>query len=275
MMTGVEMPEKSKFAVPKHIDPAQIFRIPEASLAVDSIEWIGTVSPISAHVSAYKDERSVYEEIQIFKVALTQTDDLYHTVSAIFRSILYPCLLIIQCNSKFLLSACAFDIGKQDPDRNILRRPALSHWIHTDYRSSDAGKFIDRINMYLNSEDSLKEIYLNILHEVQMFPLGGIHSKQYLIRIVKWLCGSCSPPFFNRVFTTCTPYKKYAPKDNSIRAKYEKRPHNQNYTYSYDAEDVWYSLMMEPSIQKVIHARKYHNLEELIYRMGEFETGGI
>lgn len=267
MENFIDIPEKCRFAVPKHIDPAQIFHNDEALCAVNNIEWLGKISPISAHVSEYRDERHVYEEIQILFVDLTKADDLYHTASAIFRAIRYHCLLIMRYSSKFLLSASAFEIGKLDPDQNILRRPALSHWIHKDYLSPDAEKFMAKMNSCLNAEGSLKEIYLNVLHEIQMFPLGGIHSKQCVINIVRWLRGGCSDGFLARAFSTCTPYKKYAPRDGSIRAQYEKRPYSQNYTYSYDAEDVWYSLIMEPSTERVIRARKYRNLEEIIYRM--------
>lgn len=271
MVSYIDVPEKCKFAAPKHIDPAQIFHNHKDPPAVDGIKWIGTISPVSAHVSAYKDERSAYEEIQILSISLTQADDLSQTVSAVFRAILYPCLLIVRYSDKFLLSACAFDIGKRDSDRNILRHPALSHWIHSDYCSSEAEEFIGKINLHLNAEGSLKEIYLNILHEIQMFPLGGICSKQYLISIVKWLRGSCSAKFLSSTFATCTPYKKYAPKDSSIRARYEKKSSGQSYTYTYDAEEVWYSLIMEPSTEKIIRARKYRNLEDLIYRMDCYE----
>lgn len=96
MVSYIDVPEKCKFAAPKHIHPAQNFHDHENSLAIDSIEWIGTISPASAHVSAYKDERSAYEEIQILSISLTQTDDLYQTVTAVFRAILYPCLLIVR-----------------------------------------------------------------------------------------------------------------------------------------------------------------------------------
>ena len=268
MIEWIEVPEKCRFAVPKHINPAQIFRNQEeSSFAINDIEWIGTISPVSAHVSVYKDERSTYEEIQIFCINLVETDDLYHTASIFFRTIRYPCLLIMKYNDKFLLSACAFEIGKRDTEQNILRRPSLSHWIHKDYCSVEANKFMSKINLHLNAEGSLKEVYLNILHEIQMFHLGGIYSKQYLISIVKRLRGSCSSNFFDRVFRPCTPYKKYAPMSNSIKAKYEEKRQRQSYTYIYDSEDIWYSLVMEPSTEKIILARKYRNLEELVYRM--------
>lgn len=154
-----------------------------------------------------------------------------------------------------------------DSDKNILRNPAFSHWIHNDFKSDEAKLFIQKVNLQLNADGSLREIYFGILHAIQMFPLGGIGNRQYLIRIVKWLIGSCSSDFFEAAFQTCTPYKKYAPQNTSKKSKYAANHQGQAYTYSYDTEDVWYSLMMEETTKRAIQGRRYSNLEEIIYRM--------
>ena len=268
MMDFLNIPEKCRFSTPKIIKIDHISKGQESQCqTISSIEWLGTISPVSANVTSYTDEYQSYNEIQILHICVSDTNDLYHAVKAIYRAILYPTLLVVQYKDKYLLSACAYQIGKMDSDKNILRNPAFSHWIHNDFKSDEAKLFIQKVNLQLNADGSLREIYFGILHAIQMLPLGGIGNRQYLIRIVKWLIGSCSSDFFEAAFQTCTPYKKYAPQNTSKKSKYAADHQGQAYTYSYDTEDVWYSLMMEETTKRAIQGRRYSNLEEIIYRM--------
>lgn len=264
----LNIPASCNLPVPKIIAPERLLRkqkelCPEILSAV----WLGTISPVSAKVSAYIDDNWAYEEIQIFQIVVKNADELYYVARAIYRSVLYPCLLIIQYKGKCLLSACAFEKGKRESDQNILHTPTFSHWLHEDYYSEEAKVFLKKVNSILNMEGSLKTLYQRIVGEIQMFPLGGIGSKQYLMSIIKWLRGSCSPKYLDTVLSICTPHKKYSPRNGSIAAKYEKSKDGRQYTYSYDAEDVWYCLMMNEATRKIIETRKYQNLEEIIYRM--------
>ena len=175
MMDFLNIPEKCRFSTPKIIKIDHISKGQESQCqTISSIEWLGTISPVSANVTSYTDEYQSYNEIQILHICVSDTNDLYHAVKAIYRAILYPTLLVVQYKDKYLLSACAYQIGKMDSDKNILRNPAFSHWIHNDFKSDEAKLFIQKVNLQLNADGSLREIYFGILHAIQMFPLGGI-----------------------------------------------------------------------------------------------------
>ena len=269
----LNIPVKCKFSAPKPIKPEKL--MPDMNgqqMSVASIEWLGKISPLTANVSPYSDERYTFEEIQILHICLTEPNDLYRVAREIFRSIRYPVLLLMQYEEKCLLSSCIFEVGKRNSDQNILRQPALSHWIHADYMSEEAKIFLSHINQQLNMDGSLRDMYLNIHHEIQMFPLGGIKSRQYLTNIVKWIVGSCSLEFLENNFKECTPYKRYVLTSGRVSEKYEKDKSGKNYSYSYDAEDVWYCLMTEETTRNRIINRRYSNLEEIVYRM---EYSGI
>lgn len=264
----LDIPASCNFAVPKVISPERLLQNQEEICSeVLSAVWFGTISPASANVSAYIDDTWAYEEIQLFRIVIDNTDNLYDIARAIYRAVRYPCLLVIQYKEKYLLSGCKFELGKRDPERNILHTPAFSHWLHDSFYSHEAENFLRKIESLLNTESSLKEMYQGVVGEIQMFALGGIGSKQYLVSIIKWLRGSCSLKYLDTVLSICTPYKKYSPRNGSIAAKYEKSRATKQYTYSYDAEDVWYFLMMNEETRRIIETRKYRNLEEIIYRM--------
>ena len=118
MMDFLNIPEKCRFSTPKIIKIDHISKGQESQCqTISSIEWLGTISPVSANVTSYTDEYQSYNEIQILHICASDTNDLYHAVKAIYRAILYPTLLVVQYKDKYLLSACAYQIGKMDSDK--------------------------------------------------------------------------------------------------------------------------------------------------------------
>ena len=268
MLELLKIPEQCLFPSPKSIPLDKICENckPE-DIDVSEINWIGTISPICSNVEAYKDANLLLEEIQLLHLCLTGPDKLYETAKAIYRALRYPCLLIMQYEGKYLLSACKFNVGKIDSDKNVLSKPCFSHWLHPECLSDKAAEFIDKINSQLTASGSLKDIYINILHEIQYFALGGIKSKKQAISIFTYLTGKKPDTEFLEIAKICTPYKRRGVKYSGLKAKYDKTQRTNSYTYSYDSEDVWYCLMTYEKTMVSLTNKRCKNIDELMYRM--------
>ena len=231
---------------------------------VQSILWYASLKPDFIKALAVKNEVNRYEEIQVISVVLTDMDSIYDITRRICKGIKYPCLLIFNYRDKYMCGVCHFNAGKISYSENILKNIRLSHWIHPDLLSVGAKKMIDTINRSLEAKSNLLEIYTDIVHAVENFALSGT-TKAHVDMLLKDMLGNVSAKKRDEIMKYCTPYQKHFATDISIAAKYDKNRRTANYVYSYDYEDIWYCLMQYEPTRKAIVARRYRDIEELVF----------
>lgn len=242
---------------------------------VQSVLWYASLKPNFIKASAVINESVRYEEIQVIKIVLTAPDSLYDVARKLYKSIKYPCLIIFNYKNKYMLGACKFDAGKINYTENILRRLSFSHWVYPDLLSSGAKRMIDTINALFESQYDLLSLYTYIMHAIENYALAGT-TRTHVDRILKDMLGSISAKKRDEIMKYCTPYQKHFVTDLSIATKYDKNKRTSNYVYSYDYEDIWYCLMQYESTCKIINARRYRDIEDLLFsidtKLDEYEN---
>ena len=198
---------------------------------------------------------------------------MFDIVKRICKQIKYPCFMDIKYKEKFLISTCRFNAGKIDHNENIGCRVNFSHWIHPGLLSSGAEQMISEINNALGMQSDLYSIYTEIAHAVIKFQLSGT-SRAHVDRLLYDMLGSSYRANRDVIMKYCTPYKKHAPTNDSIIAKYDKTKRYSTFTYVYDYEDIWYCFLKYEPTRKVIQGRRYYDIQRLIYRIDiKYEEG--
>lgn len=244
------------------------------SSSVSSISWQAVLRPDNFHSDAVVTDNLRYEEIQVVQVEIADTEDLFSIARAIYRKIMYPCLLLI-CykgeNPKYTISACRFSPGKQDYDKNVLHSLVMSHWIHPDCLSNKAKQFIDSLNHALDMNGNLYEIYSALFNAITMFRLGGT-SQAHTKRLVDYICGKGSNPKVgekSKILRFCTPYRFYPSRHESRVNFYSKNFGSMQYSLINDYEDIWYCFMKNDYIRGFLENNRYRDIDDLVYHIDE------
>lgn len=225
---------------------------------VSKVEWVASIKPGIADTTPVRTKTIRYDEIEVIFLEIEDTQELYNVCVPICKSIVYPCLLVIQFQDRFLLGVCPFTAGKLDYDKNVLSSMIFSHWIFPDLLSRGAQKLISAISAQIVAKGDVKSIYVAMKYCIQDFQLRGI-SKPHVIALTKDLVGrNCE-----RAYRSCVPYKMYLPVGPGIRAKYSAR--SDRFNYRYDTEDLWHAYMTDEMIRGIIEKRGYRDIEDLIW----------
>ena len=232
--------------------------------AVTDITVLGIIKPDLINVQYSEEDVSHSEEIAIIQLTLDNIDiDLFQLVRTIFKEIKYKCLLILKYQKKLKLSTCSFETGKNDTNLNVLKTAIISWWIHPDLMSQPVDRSILHIRNALNCQTDLKSIYLTIHNAVVNIKQSGT-SYAHAQRIVRNLIGNKQGIPYKTIYKDCTPIQYHQPTQNRYN-KYAKVNKGANYILLHDYEDIWYCLNKYEPTQSIIEARKYKNMEELLY----------
>lgn len=228
--------------------------------AITAITWYASIKPGIVPVQPIVNEDETFEEIQIFEIGITESNQVFGIAKYICSKISYPCLLLIHNEEKFVFASCMIRNSRTDSQKNVLARPSISHWLHADYMSDKALSMINQISDALCSTCDIKTIYLQVTHAIQFYPLSGT-TKAQAYELVKFLLGKRS----ERVLKKCTPYIHHSPINSSMKAKYDKTARSKSYTYVYDYEEIWYFFMTCQETRDRIEKCRYRDIEDIIY----------
>lgn len=231
--------------------------------SINRLTWVASLKPQIINVVSCKNEKVRYEELQIINLRISRPDDLYRICRTIYKTIKYPCLLVIDCENKFMLGTCPFIPGKTDYDNNVLKTLYFSHWIYPDRLSANARVFLDTVNQVLENGGDLSVVYKALCDAVMNFRLSGL-TKTHVSKLLYDLTGKKT---MAHLLDHCTPYKQYSPKNSSKKAKYEDHKLSNCYVWRYDTEEVWYTFNTHESIRRIIEGRRYSDINDLIYRI--------
>ena len=266
MVSFLKIPENCIFDKPKSNGLLKKFYEDAATKRhVRQIEWIASIKPGFSAVSAVKNENLRYEEIEIFYIILSDLDSLYDVCRPVFRKVKYPCLLTLEYKDVVILSACPFAPGKQDYDNNILQQMVFSHCLFQDEPSEPAVRFLERMNVALNKEASLADIYQMVVNEISNFPLGGIVTSNYLAGILEYVDKNVS---FD--VQTHLVYKQKHDRIGNQYERYHPKSRSKQGWNAYDSEEVWHRLMQNEKGRNILQHRRCRDMETLMHRYEEW-----
>lgn len=237
----------------------------EMQIIVDNIKWVAIIKPQVNDVTAVVTDQKLYEEIHLIEVQATDPSNPYDICIPIFKQIRYPTLICISYQNKRMFAVCNFHPGMNRPDDNILGSVLFSHWIYPELLSDGASRFLQELNQALIPQGSLEDIYRHICDAVLNFRVSGIMQGM----ISKMLYDMTGKKSVSHFLDNCTPYTRYNPKDQSVRARYEKRDRTKTGSRHYDTEDLWYAFRTNEKTRKILAGRGYRDMDEMIVRIME------
>ncbi|MCD8146355.1 MAG: DUF4391 domain-containing protein [Clostridiales bacterium] len=258
------IPEKYKLKMNRAHDKQFMDRIygdtsPDITDTIERFTWFACMKPALGEVIPRRSESIRYDELQIFHIKISDTQELFHICAPIYRAVPYPCLLIIQYKDKYAFSACKFSAGKDDYDQNVDRHLVVSHWLFPDSMSERALEFVGQINSIIFREGDLYVLYTSLFNTISNFSMAGI-SKAHVNQLVK--------DMLRKTITTksfwakLSQYKRYDVAGKGKSAQYQKRKNT--YSYRCDTEDLWHTFLSDDRLHKVIVGRRYRDIEDLI-----------
>ncbi len=228
---------------------------------VNSITWTGVIKPKIMNVEPTIRDSIRYEEIQFFRVVITNRERIYDIGRVIYSNIKYPCIIEYHCDDTIILGCCKFRIGKNDSEKNVIKELFFSHVLRKELLSVQAEKMISKINEQVSMENcSIGDIYNGICNTIMNYRLSGM-SQTHVGRLISDMIYKAGPSKRKSVLKYSVPYKFYpviyGNKYNGVRASQCRT--------IYDYEEIWYCFMMCPEIKSVIEYRRYKDIEDLIY----------
>ncbi len=265
MLSLIKIPDEYKLASRKNRTSdlkARIYAEDDiAASAVTQIDWIASFNPVLGAVLPTRTETKRYDEMQVFHLTISDPQMLYLVCAPIYKTIPYPCLLLIQYKDRWVVSICPFRAGKLDYNANTKRSPIISHWIFPQSLTSGAEEVIHKINYALVKKGDLAGIYQELINSISGYEIRGITRKR-ADELVQAILGPSAS--INNFWNLLTPYKKYYSSNKWKRAKSGGMFH-----YSIDLEDLWHAFMSDPKMSMIIEKRRYRNMDELIYYVNE------
>lgn len=261
----LKIPKQSMLDRAIPLERLYLENVEEMQKKVESVQWVAIIMPQVNDVTAVVDGQKIYEEIHFIEVHTTDPSNQYDICVPIFKQIKYPTLTCIAYQNKRMFAACNFHPGKNNSNENILKSVLFSHWLYPELLSDGAKSFLQELNRAIIAKGSLGDIYNHICESILNFRVSGIMQGM----ISKLLYDMIGKKSVAHLLDNCTPYKCYAPVNQSIYARYEKRDRSKPSVKHYDTEDLWYALHVNEKTRKVIEGWGYRNMEELIYRIME------
>ena len=189
--------------------------------------------------------------IAVYAVEVTESRRLYDICESVYRQAAQPCLLILCCQGRWLLSALCKDRKGQ---QTIL----LSQCLFPDCTTRTAASFLAAVNADLNSDKSAADMYAGICDQLQKFPLGGdpyISDRRHFEDYVAFISASVFGSHISR--RTALSLKKQV-----ILWPVHKKAALGGDAEEFDPEDFWYFLQHNKTLQPGMRKWKFYDLED-------------
>ena len=238
-------------------DLSTLFHFPESSVpaaapqgffaGTEAAQWVTDLSQIA--VLRGNDEGT----IAVYAVEVTDSRRLYDICESVYRQAAQPCLLILCCQGRWLLSALCRGTGPKK-EQTIL----ISQCLFPDYTTRRAASFLAAVNADLNSDKSAADMYAGICDQLQKFPLGGdpyISDRRHFVDYVAFISASVSGSNISR--RTALSLKKQV-----ILWPVHKKAALGGDAEEFDPEDFWYFLQHNKTLQAGMRKWKFYDLED-------------
>lgn len=142
------------------LDDAAIFQ---------SIEWLACISPSNSNINAYKDEHSIFEEVQIIAVHTSDVDfekNQQRITDLVQKYIPYPILLCIISSQLIVINACDKKINQNDSAKRAVEKKYSSDAIQLHHPTEQHKGFLQSLAFDELDKTSLKTCYESYIRQI-------------------------------------------------------------------------------------------------------------
>lgn len=149
------------------------------SEGIDKITWRYSLKPDNCFVKPYRDATREYGEVELIEVVLTRQAGERRIAEIIMRTIPYPMLLVLQCESRTQLWAAHQRSSQNDSEKNVLEEPVCTEWMD----SAEFGALRAELDFQTLRHGNFYELYSDLVDRI------SIHNAQFIIHNCENLTG--------------------------------------------------------------------------------------
>lgn len=153
----------------------------EDASAIVSIDWVASISLSTANIPPYKDEKQLFEEVQIILVetAGDPLDKKQHRIADLIQKYIpYPVLMGIRQDGWVVWNACDKSINQNDSSRRVIDKkydsPLMQYTLANDlqrqFYKGMAFASLDKTNL-----KSYYESYIQAIVSLQVAGVSGVY----------------------------------------------------------------------------------------------------
>ncbi len=153
---------------------------------VNSIDWIGSISPTNSNIPAIIVENSTFEEIQIIGIQTSEeTFDKfkYKLVDFIQKYIPYHSLVIVNDGTNFIMNVSLKQINLNDANKRIISAKFETESIRLDKLDSKQEKFLKSLQFSNISKHNLQSFFNGYMQSIVALSTsqinGDFHQKDH------------------------------------------------------------------------------------------------
>jgi Domain of unknown function (DUF4391) len=130
---------------------------------IKDINWIASISPVTANIITYKDEQVAFEEVQVISVLTTHIDferNLQKITELIQKYIPYAILLCINHTEGFVLNTCDKKVNQNDSSRRTIDKRYFTEILSVKDENDSHQNFLASLN-FANLDKTNLQTYYN------------------------------------------------------------------------------------------------------------------
>lgn len=144
---------------------------------ISSIEWLASISPANSNINAYKDEHSIFEEIQVIVVHTSDVEferNQQRITDLVQKYIPYQVLLCIMSSQLLVINACDKKINQNDSSRRTVEKKYSSEAIQLHHPTEQHQGFLQSLAFEELDKTNLKTCYESYIQRLIALQASAI-----------------------------------------------------------------------------------------------------
>jgi hypothetical protein len=149
--------------------------------AIESINWVASISPGNANIIAFKEDALIFEEVQVITVQTTTVDferNKQKIADLVQKYIPYPILLCIYHAQAFVLNTCDKKVNQNDSSRRTIEKRYFTEDILLNDADKTRQDFLKSLNFINLDKTNLYTFYISYTQRIvslQVAQLSGVY----------------------------------------------------------------------------------------------------
>lgn len=136
---------------------------------IKKIVWEYSLKPDTINIQPFKDEEREYAEIALLSVELVEGSKYKRIAEIIQKSIPYPLILVMKCDSQVVINVALRRLNKNDATRDSIEEMQFTKWISIDDLKANDISFLDSINVKALSFSNLLRFYSEFVDKINIY----------------------------------------------------------------------------------------------------------
>lgn len=151
---------------------------------INSIYFECSLKPSLLNIPKFEDENVRYEEIEVFKLTISNKDKYAKSCELLQKYIQYPMIIIVECNNHIMINAAIKKINKNDNSKLIIDEMIYTDWINKDDLSEKEISFFESLNISNINRNNLFNVYNGYLNCIKSF-IATKYSNEFEIKSIE------------------------------------------------------------------------------------------